>query len=499
MESGSVVLAYDLGTTNLKVAAFGHDGDCIGSSSATYPTSRPVPSAAEQDPDDWWQAACRATAELISMPGMSERRIAAIGVTGQMHGIVLSDADGLAVRPCMTWADGRGVSMVPTLAADVQRSRVLAITGNPLDTEFSATKLAWVRANEPAVWARVRSISLPKDAFRRRLTGTLVTDASDASGTGLLHLATRSWSNELLTAWGLDRDLLPEIALSTSLAGSLSSEAAGALGLSSAIPVAVGAGDTVAAAVGLGVEGADASATGMLGLGTAGQLLMAIDTARPDPRGRLNALCHARVDRWCLMAAILDGGGAMAWILSNIGVAPMDEARVTREAVARVAVGCEGLLFLPQLSGERTPGMDPQATGAFVGMRVAHGQLHFVRAVMEGVAYALREGLDILTELGTPPTRLRLGGGVARSREWAQIISDVLSVPIEVDRRTDASARGAAEIAARMIGVNLVSPRYQEYDLFEPRRLTSDRYQECYARYLATKAAVQAAERGVIH
>lgn len=495
MDARSVVLVYDLGTTNLKVAAFGADGACVGSAIGTYPTNRPHPLAAEQEPADWWRSAREATMAVAAGSGWSDRRVTAIGVTGQMHGIVLMDEHGDALRPCLTWADERGSCMLPILADRMTAHRVQSITGNPLTAGFSAAKVAWVREHEPATWRNVRSVLLPKDYLRRQMTGTVATDPGDASGTGLFDIARRVWSTDLLEGWGLDPALFPPLLNSNDQAGGLLPDAAKALGLPAGIPVAVGTGDTIAAAVGLGVDGTDPVGPGMLNLGTAGQLLVSLDAPRSDDR--LNAFCHVRPDRWCLMAAILDGGGALAWVLSILGLKPGDESRSASE-LDGLEPGSDGLVFLPQLSGERTPAMDPLASAAFVDVRATHGRSHFLRAAMEGVGYALREGLDVLTELDLRPAYLRLGGGAATTQNWVQIIADVLGVPIEWDRRGDAAARGAAEIAARMIGTTLGLRPVAHNQVFKPRPAAAGRYDEMYERYLEVKARMRIPTRGVI-
>jgi len=487
------ILALDLGTTSLKAEAFDPSGRRLASASDTYPTARPAAKAAEQDPDDWWRATRNVVAGLLANPVLAGSKLIAIGLSGQMHGVVLRDAGGRLVRPCLIWADERGGERLGRLAGRVDPARSLAITGNPLNAGFSAAKLDWLRANEAEAWRSVATILFPKDELRLRLTGEIATDATDASGSLLLDLARRSWSAELADAWEIDLALLPPIWPSAAVAGQLTAAAAAELGLAAGIPVMTGAGDTPAAALGLGI-GAGMHGAGMLGIGTAAQLLVASTAPAIDPLGRLNALCHATPDEWCAMAAVLDGGGALEWVRSIVGGGGESIGTLIAEAEL-VPAGAGGLTFLPHLSGERTPGMDAAATASFIGLTARHGRAHLVRAVLEGVAYSIREGLDVLSETGMRPTELRVGGTPAGSLVWVRILTDVLGLEIQMSGVEQASARGAALIAATALDPSSASSWEQTVagpsHRIEPSAAGRARYDDGYASYRRLRTALR--------
>jgi xylulokinase len=493
MTARNLILALDLGTSSLKAQGFDESGQALASASAAYPTARPATGAAEQDPDDWWRATGEVIAELRRQPGFGRSQIAAIGLSGQMHGVVARDAKGRVIRPCLTWADERGGVQLDSLANRVDPAQILGITGNPLNAGFSAAKLDWLRANEPDAWRSVATILFPKDDLRSRLTGEFATDPSDASGSLLLDLGTRTWSKMLTDAWDIDVATLPTILPSAAVAGSLRQRAADELGLEVGIPVVVGAGDTPAAALGLAVD-SERDGVGMLGIGTAAQLLVTGPTPMTDPLGRLGALCHAAPDVWCAMAAVLDGGSALAWISSVVGGPDDSIARLLAEAEL-VPIGAEGLTFLPHLSGERTPGMDASARASFVGLTARHGRAHLVRAILEGVAYSLREGLEVLRDTGIAPTTLRMAGTPAGSIAWVRILADVLGVDIRLSDTVQASARGAGLLAATAVDPAAATAwqetRGRSWDVVEPSTAGRTRYDDGFERYLQLREALK--------
>ncbi len=493
MAARSHILALDLGTSSLKAQAFDPAGHPLASTTATYPTSRPAARAAEQDPDDWWRAARDVIAKLLSQPELAGSQPIAIGLSGQMHGVVVHDVRGRVIRACLTWADERGSDRLDSLSTRVDPGRVLAITGNPLNAGFSAAKLDWLRSNEPDVWRSVATILFPKDELRLRRTGEIATDPSDASGSLLLDLSTRTWSDELADAWGIDVAALPQILPSAAVAGSLRPRAGAELGLQPGIPVAIGAGDTPAAALGLAVDSGTDGA-GMLGIGTAAQLLVTGPAPMIDPLGRLNALCHAAPDAWCAMAAVLDGGGALAWIRSVVGGSDEPIDRLLSEAEL-VPVGAEGLTFLPHLSGERTPGMDAAVRASFIGLTPRHGRAHLVRAVLEGVAYSLREGFEVLREAGIAPTALRMTGTPAGSIAWVRILADVLGVGISLSDVGQASARGAGLLAATALDASASTTWGQalghSLGFVEPSAEGQTRYDHGFETYLRLREALR--------
>jgi xylulokinase len=496
MGSRPYVLALDLGTSSLKGVAFDLTGELLTTASASYPTRRPAPLAAEQDPGDWWTATRAVVAALRTAPVLAKARLLAIGLCGQMHGVVLRDAAERVVRPCLTWADERGGERLSDMGARVDPARVLSISGNPLNAGFSAAKLDWLRAGEPATWGAVRSIALPKDELRLRLTGEIATEPTDASGTLLFDLAGRRWSSELLEGWSIDESLMPPVLDSGTVAGVVRPAAADELGLEPGIAVTTGAGDTLAAAAGLGIahwDGGAASGVGMLGIGTAAQVLVTAGAPIIDQQGRLNALCHVHPKAWCAMAAVLDGGGALAWIRSVTGTTDLDFDAFLAQA-GRIPPGADGVTFLPHLSGERTPGMNAAARASFVGLSIRHDRAHLVRAVLEGVAYSLREGLDVLREAGIAPAELRIGGTVSGSEIWLRILADVLGVVVQTTSVEQASARGAGLLAAAALDPTAPSRWAETLSAgsrsLEPEPAEQRAYEERYLGYRRVREAL---------
>jgi xylulokinase len=412
--SPDVVLAgLDVGTTGLKaVAVAPEDGAVLAVVEEPYPLGSPHPAWFEQDPEDWWRAAERALARL---PGEPE----AIGLSGQMHGLVLLDGQRRVLRPAILWNDQRTAVEVDELEAQIGRDRLVELTGNRALTGFTAPKLLWVRKHEPGVYARIAHVLLPKDYVRFRLTDELVTDVSDASGTLLFDVARRRWSEQLIAELGFPREWFPPALES---------------------PAAAGAGDQAAGAVGVGaVEPGTLSVV----LGTSGVVFAPLAEYAADPEGRAHAFCHAAPDTWHVMGVMLSAAASLRWLRDALGT---DYDTLLGEAERRPP-GAEGLTFLPYLAGERTPHADPDARGAFVGLSFAHDRGSLARAVLEGVAYGLRDSLDLLTELGVRPRRARVSGGGARSELWVRIVASVLGLPLERTAVEEGAAFGAALLA----------------------------------------------------
>ena len=447
-------LGLDLGTSSLKAVVLDAYGRVVTSASCPYPLARPHPSWAEQSPDDWWSALVDALHDLTTR-GLRLDSLAAICVTGQMHGLVLLDAHGDPIGPCQTWADARCVREARIIERRIGRERLLRITGSRAYTSATAAKLLWVRRHEPDRWRAACQALLPKDFLRFRLTGQLATDTSDASGTQLCTVAARDWSPEMLGALQLPPALLPPVVESTAVIGQVSPEAARATGLRAGVPVVAGGGDAECAAIGCGLLGEpDDAGLALATLGTAGQFFTVLPGPQIDPTGRLQTFCHAVPGRWHVMRAILSGGSALDWLASIL--LPSTErstaiAILLHEAAA-MPPGSHGLLFLPHLDGTRTPKMGPFPSGAFVGLRPDHTRACLTRAVLEGVALALREGLDAARSLGISVTRVRLAGGANRHPLWARIQADVFGLPVELGAPEDASALGAALLATVGVG-----------------------------------------------
>jgi xylulokinase len=428
-------LGIDLGTSSLKALVLDVDGSILGTGSASYPMSMPQPGWAEADPNAWWQAAASAVPEAA---GAHASEIAAIGLSGQMHGVVLSDDTGRAVRPAILWADSRTRRQLDAyrdLTAELRRK-----LANPLATGMAGPTLLWLRDNERPHYRAAQWALQPKDWLRLRLIHEAATDPSDASGTLLYDLTTDYWAKDVLDELDLRLDLLAPIRESVEICGVLSGSAAAHLGLRPNLPVVGGAADTAAAALAGGLL--DPGPV-QLSIGSGAQVVAPRDRLAIDPTGRTHLYRAAAPDRWYAMAAMQNAGIALEWVRSTLG-ASWDE--VYAEAFA-VPAGAEGLVFLPYLTGERTPYFDPYARGAWVGLRLNHSRGHLLRAALEGVAFAVRQGLEALLATGVPATELRLAGGGSFDPRWRQLLADVLEQPLLATATTAASALGAALLA----------------------------------------------------
>ena len=389
---------------------------------------------------------------MLSASGVAAESIACVGLSGQMHGAVLLGAAGDVLRPSIIWCDQRTEAECGWLDATVGRDRILQLTSNPALTNFTLTKLLWVRTHEPDVWSRVRHVLLPKDYVRFRLSGEYAIDVADASGTLMLDVARRRWSTDMLDAAGIDASILPAVFESPEICARVSADAAASTGIAAGTPIVAGAGDQAAGAVGLGITRPGAvSAT----IGTSGVVFAATDRPATDPKGRLHTFCHAIPGRWHLMGVTQAAGLSLRWlrdqVISDAGGA-VSYDQLTAEA-AQAPPGADGVLWAPYLMGERTPHLDPNARAALVGLAANHGRGHIVRAMMEGVAFSLRDTFSIFSELGVPVDRVRLGGGGARSALWRQIQADVYGSAVDTAKADEGAAYGAAILAA--VGVGL--------------------------------------------
>jgi len=438
-------IGIDLGTTGARAVRIDARGALLASETAPYPLLTPQPGWTEQEPEDWWTAAQTAIRAVVAA---SDAPIAAVGVTGQMHGAVFLDENDLSIRPAILWNDQRTGRAAQTIDDVVGRSRLGRITGNRALTGFQAPKILWLREAEPDRYARIRAILLPKDFLRLRLTQTYATDASDASGTLLLDLTTRDWSAEILRALDLPAQWFPPVAESPMVTAAISAAGARATGLPAGTPVVAGAGDNAAAAIGSGVvrDGA-----GLVSLGTSGVVLVHNDRAAIDSSGALHAFCAAVPGGYHLMGVMLAAGGSLRW-LRDAFARPEDTYDALVAGAGDVEPGAQGLQFLPYLSGERTPHMDPDARGAFIGLSLAHGRAHLVRAVLEGVAFGLNEGLARMRTLGVEPAELIATGNGMSNATWRAIIAAVLDRPLRRLLVDEGPAFGAALLAGVGIG-----------------------------------------------
>jgi len=445
-----VLLGIDLGTSSLRAAVVDEGGHIRGLGQQEYGIDVPRPGWAEQQVDAWWGAAARATRQALQQAGVAPATIRGIGLSGQMHGTVLVGAEGDAIAPAIIWADARSTGEAEGINGLLGTERLAAIAGNRVSPGFMAATLAWLGQHEPRLLGSAHYALLPKDYLRLRMTGEATAEPSDASASLLFDITKWQWSQVLVDAAGVDSRLLPPLVPSAAVAGRLQAAAAEELGLLPGMPVVAGAGDQAAQAVGNGViEETEASST----IGTGGQILQPCRRPAADSRLRVHCFCHAAPHTWYLMGAMLSAGLSLRWWRDILGLTgPEAYASLGAEA-AIVPPGAEGLLFLPYLLGERTPHMDADARGAFIGLTLRHGRGHLARAIMEGVTFALRDGLEVLSKLAPRPRRLVASGGGAKSRLWVQIQADVLGLPITTVVGEERAVVGAAMLAGIGTGV----------------------------------------------
>lgn len=458
MPQSDLLLGIDVGTTGARALLIDAAGRVVTGATVEYPMFTPRPLWAEQDPRQWWKATVAATRQVLGEATGETGRVVGVGLTGQMHGLVLLDAQGEVLRPCIMWNDQRTAAQCAAITLEVGASEVLQLTGNPVLPGFTAPKIAWVRDNEPEVFRRAAKVLLPKDYVRYRLTGDFFSDMSDASGTSLFDVGQRRWSGEMLRAVGVPSSWLPEVTESPVVSARLSPSAAAETGLLAGTPVVGGGGDQAAQAVGTGIV---AEGSVSVTIGTSGVVFAASEAYRVEPQGRLHAFCHAVPGMWHVMGVMLSAGGSLRWYRDALceqervtaAEAGRDPYELLTEAAAGVAPGCEGLLFLPYLTGERTPYPDPDARGAFVGLTLRHGKAHLTRAILEGVSFGLRDSLELMRGLGLSIGQVRASGGGARSPLWRQILADAFGTEIATVRVTEGAAYGAGLLAAVGAGV----------------------------------------------
>jgi xylulokinase len=460
MAEHAYTIGIDVGTTGTKVLLVRTDGDVCAESTHEYPLSTPHPNWSEQDPEDWWQATIAGIRDVLDAGVARAEDVIGIGLTGQMHGLVLLDEHGQVLRPAILWNDQRTQAQCDAIHQRVGYERVLQLTGNPVLTGFTAPKIEWVREHEPEVHSRIASVLLPKDYVRYRMSGERRTDVSDASGMSLLDVGKRRWSAEMLAALGIPERWMPAVDESNVMRAVVHEAAAALTGLRSGTPIAAGAGDQAAGAVGMGiVEPGVVSVT----IGTSGVVFAATDAYRPEPEGRLHAFCHACPPPagWHLMGVMLSAGGSLRWHRDALCRDLTDQARtrdcdpyeLMLEEATNVPAGADGLVFLPYLTGERTPYPDPNARGVFFGLSLLHTRAHLTRAVVEGVTFGLRDSLELIKSTGVSVDRVRMAGGGARSALWRQLAADVFGVSVVTVNAAHGGAFGAALLAFAGAGV----------------------------------------------
>jgi xylulokinase len=443
------LLGIDVSTTATKALLTDEGGKVLAVAATEYSFETLRPLWSEQHPDLWWHGAQKSIRAVISQSDINPEQIRGIGLTGQMHGLVLLDAEGDVLRPAILWNDQRTQSQCEEIHRRIGKERFIQITGNVALTGFTAPKILWVKENEPDVFARTAHVLLPKDYVRYKLTGTYAMDKADASGTVLIDLRRRDWSDEVLAALDIPRGWMPSTYEGTAITGFISQEAAATTGLMAGIPVMAGGGDQAAQAIGVGAvtEGIVA-----LTLGTSGVVFATANNPFIDPEGRLHSFCHSVPDKWHLMGVMLSAAGSLRWYRDTF--TPQLAYDNLLAPAEDIAAGADGLIFLPYLTGERTPYPDPLARGAFVGLTVRHGLAHCTRAVLEGVAFGLRDSFELMKAVGLAEIKqVRVTGGGARSPLWRQILADILGTELVTVSCGEGAAYGAALLAATGAGI----------------------------------------------
>jgi xylulokinase len=441
-------LSIDIGTSAAKVFAFDEAGRVLAQARVGYRTHRPQPGWAEQEPEEWWQAVVQATRATVSKLDRLKTGVDVIGLTGQMHGPVLLGDDGKPLLPCLIWMDSRAQKESDFLTEVLGRARLLSLTGNLCVPAFPAAKLIWLREESPELYKKVKWMLMPKDYIGFCLTNKVATDPSDASGTLLYDMQSGCWANALVKLVDLLPTALPPIIASTEVLGRVTTTAAHDLHVPQGVPVIIGAGDLATSALGIGVV--NAGRIGII-LGTAGQLLLCLDRWPEDLLGNFYIFSHAVPKTYLALGTIPTGGAAFLWLARLL---MGDEHLIETDMVGvqnlaeKVPPGARGLIFLPYLAGTGTPHMDYQAKGAFIGLTEIHGPGEFVRAVMEGVAYSLRDSLEFLRDHSFQMGDFRVAGGAIRGKLWMQILTDVLRCPLRVTHTVDASPLGAFLLSA---------------------------------------------------
>ncbi len=442
------LMGLDISTTGAKALVINETGAVIAVANTPQPISQPQPLWSEQNPSDWWDGISASIRQALADSGLRGDDISAIGLTGQMHGLVLLDSEGEVLRPSILWNDQRTQAQCDFMTARIGAERLIELTGNPAVTGFTAPKILWVRDNEPEVYARAKQVLLPKDYIRYKLTDTYATDMAGAAGTSLMNVAERAWSAEVLDALAIPAEWMPPVHEGTQVAGTISAAGAAATGLKAGTPVVGGGGDQAAGAVGMGCVTPDKIG---VTVGTSGVVFAPLSSYAYEHEGRLHAFCHAVPGAWHFMGVMLSAAGSLQWYKDTF--APTTDFDSLLAEAAQVAAGCEGLFFLPYLSGERTPHPDPLARGAFIGMTTRHSRGHMTRAVLEGVAFGLKDSFTLIDQAGLPAQfEVRISGGGAKSPVWQQIIADVLAAPLVNINTTEGGAFGAAILASVAAG-----------------------------------------------
>lgn len=494
------LIGIDLGTSAVKSVLFDENGQEIVSHSVGYPMNQPKNGWAEQNPKDWWEATVQSIQYIIAHGGINTEYITGLGIAGQMHGLVMLDEQNEVIRPAIIWCDQRTVKECAQITKIVGRQRLIDLTANPAMTGFTAAKILWVRNNEPEQYRKCRHILLPKDYIRYKLTGEFVTDVSDASGTQLLDIANRCWSDEVIERLGLDKRLLPRVCESPEVTGTIAPCAAKLTGLSVKTAVVGGAGDNAAAAVGVGViEDKQAFTT----IGSSGVVFAHTSKMCMDRQGRVHTFCCAVPGQWHVMGVTQAAGLSLKWFSENFCGQEKEQAEKTGEDIYSLTdqkasespIGCNKLIYLPYLMGERTPHLDPACRGVFFGLSAMHKKKDMIRAVMEGVSYSLKECLEILKETGAGISDMTVCGGGAKSALWREMLADIYGCPIKTCRSKEGPALGAAILAAVGTGIypsvrEACSQMIHCASVTQPDIPRHDQYMKFYQIYLSLYPAL---------
>ncbi len=487
------LIGFDIGTTSTRCIIIESGGKLIASATKEYPMATPKPGWAEQDPDDWWRGVLSTIREVLKKSGIDPSDIAAVGLSGQMHGSVFLDKSGSVIRPALLWCDQRTDSQCQKIYDIFGYEGFIKLSYNKALTGFTAPKILWLREAEPENYKKLSQILLPKDYIRYKLSGTYATEVSDASGTVLMDIGARDWSNEIISGLSIDRDLLPGVYESTEVTAHISEEAAKLTGLTAGTPIVGGAGDQAGGAVGSGIV-----KKGLISdyLGTSGVVFAHSDEPVYDPQGRLHSFCHAVPGKWHLMGVTLAAAGSLKWYNETFGPSKdmvgkfpglKDYGLLDKQAES-APPGSEGMIFLPYLSGERTPYADPYARGVFFGLSYIHGQDHFVRSIMEGVAFSQLDCLELAREVGIDSSKIILFGGGARSMLWRQIMADVFGLEIVTLNVEEGPSYGAAILAGVGAGIyptveEAASVMIKEVSSTMPIKENTKKYNKIYKTY----------------
>lgn len=452
------LLGVDIGTSGTKTVLFDTLGNTIASDLYEYPLYQPENGWAEQDPQDWWKAVYTTINNVISKSGINASDIKGLGLSGQMHGAVLLDEKDEVLRKAIIWCDQRSAKECDEITSIIGKERLIEITANPALTGFTASKVMWVKNNEPHVYEKIKKILLPKDYIRLMLTGEYATEVSDASGMQYMDIPSRTWSDEIISKLGVEKSWLGKMYESPEISGKVNGYAAKLTGLKEGTPVAGGAGDQAAGAVGNGiVKNGIISST----IGTSGVVFAFSEKVTIDPKGRVHTFCHAVPGTWHVMGVTQAAGLSLKWFRDNFCIEEKRTAELMQTdpyilmdvEAEKIAAGCEGLLYLPYLMGERTPHLDPNARGVFFGLSAKHEKSHMLRAVMEGVVYSLKDCLEIIKDMGVEINQVRASGGGGKSKIWRQMQADVFGSSIATINSSEGPALGVALLAGVGTGV----------------------------------------------